>query len=89
MPRFVVLEHRWGGVHWDLMLEDGPALRTWSLDAPPGLDAPILARERPPHRPLYLDHEGPVGGDRGHVRRVAAGDLRGRPAGPTPRSSPR
>ncbi len=29
--RFVILEHQWNGVHWDLMLEQGGVLRTWAL----------------------------------------------------------
>ncbi len=29
----------------------------------------------PDHRREYLDYEGPVSGDRGHVRRVAAGSF--------------
>ena len=33
MPRFVVLEHTWNGVHWDFMLEAGEVLRTWAIDA--------------------------------------------------------
>lgn len=73
MPRFVLLEHRWDGVHWDLMLERGGALRTWALDAPvaPHLDIP--ARSLPDHRLAYLDYEGPVSRDRGSVRRIADG----------------
>ncbi len=34
MPRFVLLEHAWNGVHWDFMLEAGESLRTWAIDAP-------------------------------------------------------
>lgn len=73
MPRFAVLEHHWRGIHWDLLLENGPALRTWSVDAPiePGREQP--ARARPDHRMIYLEYEGPISGDRGHVRRVAEG----------------
>src|SRR6478672_1315886 len=32
MNRFVVLEHRWQGVHWDLMFERGDVLCTWAID---------------------------------------------------------
>ena len=39
MPRFVLLEHRWNGVHWDFMLEAGDVLRTWAIDAPVVADA--------------------------------------------------
>lgn len=38
---------------------------------------PVIRRTRvtrlPDHRRAYLDHEGPVGGDRGSVVRVASG----------------
>jgi hypothetical protein len=51
MPRFVVLEHRWNGVHWDFMLERGGVLRTWAVDAP------IVAGEEVPARSL-ADHGG-------------------------------
>ena len=74
MPRFVLLEHRWDGVHWDLMLEVGDALRTWALDAPavePGVTLP--ARALPDHRLIYLEYEGEVSGGRGVVRRVDRG----------------
>jgi hypothetical protein len=75
MPRFVVLEHTWNGVHWDLMLEVGDRLRTWAIDAPiePGVDLP--ARDLADHRRAYLDYEGPVSGNRGSVRRVDRGEF--------------
>jgi hypothetical protein len=71
--RFVVLEHRWNGVHWDVMLETGGHLRTWAVDAPivPGQELP--ARSLPDHRLAYLTYEGPISGDRGQVRRIDAG----------------
>jgi DNA polymerase Ligase (LigD) len=74
MPRFVVLEHTWNGVHWDLMLERGLALRTWAVDAPiePGREQ--TARSLADHRLAYLAYEGPVSGDRGEVRRWDEGD---------------
>jgi hypothetical protein len=76
MPRFVLLEHCWNGVHWDLMLEsaDGRALHTWAIDAPvvPGRDLP--ARPLADHRTAYLDYEGEVSGGRGVVRRVDRGE---------------
>ena len=45
MPRFVLLEHVWNGVHWDLMLEHGDVLRTWAIDSPivAGIDLPARA----------------------------------------------
>ena len=73
LERFVVLEHDWDGVHWDLMLERGEILRTWAVDAPivPGVELP--ARALADHRRLYLEYEGPISGARGTVRRVDEG----------------
>lgn len=73
MPRFVLLEHTWDGVHWDLMLEHGTVLRTWALAAPPTAGTDLPARALPDHRPHYLEYQGPVAGNRGTVRRVDAG----------------
>jgi len=74
MPRFVLLEHDWGVVHWDFMLESGEGLRTWAIDRPiePGVDLP--ARALGDHRPFYLDYEGEVSGSRGRVRRLDRGN---------------
>ena len=73
MPRFVLLEHRWDGLHWDFMLEDGDVLRTWAIDAPIVAGADLPARALPDHRRLYLDYQGEVSGNRGSVRRVDEG----------------
>ena len=71
--RFAVLEHCWNGVHWDFLVEDGEALRTWAIDAPivAGVDLP--ARALAAHRRVYLAYEGPIQGGRGDVRRWDAG----------------
>ena len=74
--RFVVLEHEWNGVHWDFMFEAGNGLRTWSLPSRPVPGTELTARALADHRLAYLDYEGPVSGDRGSVRRVAAGTYR-------------
>ncbi len=73
MPAFVILEHRWNGVHWDFMLEVGEVLRTWAIDSPivPGFDIP--ARSLPDHRRTYLDYEGEISSGRGTVQRVDRG----------------
>jgi hypothetical protein len=73
MPRFVVLEHDHPSLHWDLMLETGPVLRSWRLAAPPQPGAAIPASPSFGHRLLYLDYEGPVSGNRGRVVRWDAG----------------
>ena len=69
--RFVVLEHRWGGVHWDFMVEIAPgaALRTWAVDAEPTAGRDLPARALGDHRRDYLTREGEVSGGRGTVRR--------------------
>jgi hypothetical protein len=74
--RFVVLRHE--GVpepHFDLMIEAEPggALITWRV-----ADWPITREVRltrlADHRRAYLEYEGAVSGDRGYVKRVAAGE---------------
>lgn len=69
MRRFAILEHRWEGVHWDFLVEDGPALRTWAIDSPIVEDADLPARALPAHRRVYLEYEGEISGGRGVVRR--------------------
>ncbi len=69
MPRFVILEHDHPTLHWDLMLEAGPALRTWRLEAPPRDGETISATALFDHRLVYLDYEGPISGGRGRVTR--------------------
>ncbi|HUU43910.1 MAG TPA: DNA polymerase ligase N-terminal domain-containing protein [Planctomycetota bacterium] len=72
MPRFVVLEHtRDSGSHFDLMLEEGGALLTWSFEGFPatGMSCRCLFD----HRLRYLDYEGDIGGGRGTVKRVDSG----------------
>lgn len=71
--RFVLLEHRWDGVHWDFMLESDGGLRTWAIDAPIAPGRILPARALDDHRSIYLDYEGPVSGGRGTVLRVDRG----------------
>ena len=73
--RYVVLHHEGVAVpHYDLMFEREPggALTTYRSPA-----WPITVRTRieplEDHRREYLEFEGPVSGDRGHVRRVLGG----------------
>ena len=72
MPRFVVLLHQLPAnharaTHWDFMLEEHGTLRTWALARSPRRGIQIEAIQLPHHRLDYLDYEGPVSGDRGHV----------------------
>ena len=81
MPRFVILRHETPagyerGLHWDLMLEAGEALRTWALAAEPAWGDPIEGDALPDHRLAYLDFEGEVSGGRGVVSRWDGGAFR-------------
>jgi hypothetical protein len=76
LHRFVILYHQSpAGEHWDMMLETGSVLTTWSI--PPqsltGLPFTCLAVRLPDHRKHYLDYEGEITGDRGTVSRIDAG----------------
>jgi hypothetical protein len=80
MPRFAVLEHVGApddpaGRHFDLLLENGAACRTWRLLSLPTADGhAVVAMELPPHRLVWLDRlEGEVSGGRGFARQVDAG----------------
>jgi hypothetical protein len=96
MPRFVILEHVNApddplGRHYDLLLEQGPACRTWRLAALPVCGgAAVAAVEAPPHRLAWLDHDaGAVSGGRGFARRIDGGAYEPElsPAGATSRAT--
>lgn len=73
MARFAILRHDSPrGVHFDLLLEMGSALKTWALPQPPGPDE-MVCEALPDHRSVYLDYEGPVSDDRGSVDRWDGG----------------
>lgn len=79
--RFVVLRHQDAdGVHFDLMLEIGAdsPLATWKfIDAPEtAVNGPLTGRRIGDHRRIYLDYEGPISGNRGHVTRHDRGTYR-------------
>ena len=73
MPRYVILEHDQPFRHWDLLLEAGQVLRSWRLAAPPQAGEPVEALALFDHRLMYLDYQGPIGGNRGQVTRWDAG----------------
>jgi len=76
MPlHYVILHHH--GIdlpHCDALFEtaEGSPLAGWRLDRWPPADRD-RATPLPDHRRIYLDYEGPISGNRGHVRRIAAG----------------
>ncbi|MDA0660223.1 MAG: hypothetical protein O2931_08765 [Planctomycetota bacterium] len=61
--------------HWDLFLEaqDG-ALWTWALSDAWGTATRFLGIRLPDHRPIYLDYDGAISGERGTVERIATGE---------------
>lgn len=67
MPRFVILTHDWPTIHWDFLVEAGPALRAWRLLSEPTAGEEVRAEPNADHRLFYLDYEGPVSGSRGCV----------------------
>jgi hypothetical protein len=76
MRRYVILEHDHPVLHWDLMLEAGDVLRTWRLAAAPQPGRPVAAEPIGDHRPIYLEYQGQVSGNRGTVRRWDRGEYR-------------
>ncbi|HYV34210.1 MAG TPA: DNA polymerase ligase N-terminal domain-containing protein [Gemmataceae bacterium] len=75
MSRYVILQHDHPFLHWDFMLEAGPALRTWRLASPPSVGVVIEATAIGDHRIAYLDYEGPLTGNRGAVVRWDFGEF--------------
>lgn len=79
MSRFVVLFHETPtgharSSHYDLMLEQGGVLWTWSLDQLPTPDHTVAAEKLADHRLTYLDYEGEISRGRGTVTRIDTGD---------------
>lgn len=79
MPRFAILEHDWPTRHWDLLLEQGSALKSWRLLTEPQPGHTCPAEPNADHRLLYLDYEGEVSGNRGRVQRWDHGDYTNEP----------
>ena len=82
MPRYVILYHQQSSpkadlTHWDLMLENDGTLRTWQIHQQPIADQQLPATPLPDHRLDYLQYEGPVSGDRGHVSQWDSGTFEG------------
>jgi hypothetical protein len=79
MARFTVLQHfvppnSQREDHFDLLLEDSETLITWEFpDWPPIHSLPVC--RLPDHRKEYLDFEGELSGNRGHVTRVDQGSI--------------
>ncbi len=74
--------------HWDLMIESGPVLWTWELLQLPLANTPQIVRRLPDHRKQYLDFEGPISGNRGHVRRCDSGPFQVVQADPAEENAP-
>lgn len=81
--RFVLLRHDVGPCfdrttesHLDWMFATGDALATWSTELITDLESTftITCQKLADHRLIYLDREGDLGGGRGCVQRVVAGE---------------
>jgi len=79
MLRFVVQQHFRNAEDWhyDLMLECGDALVTFSSGAAPddGASLPTLVRQLPSHRLAYLEYEGEISGGRGWCKMYDGGPM--------------
>ena len=83
MPAFVLLEHTQPNhTHWDLMFAPAQSsetpdakLITFQIPIDPDLwsEKPLSCEKIADHRPIYLTYEGPLTGNRGHVRRIDHG----------------
>lgn len=73
--RYVILHHT--GVaspHFDFMFEMEPEADLTTFRCPIWPPSPgEIWEELPEHRRAYLEYEGPVSNNRGHVRRIDAG----------------
>jgi hypothetical protein len=78
---FVIQFHsRKEGDHFDLMIEEGAALATFSLSCRPdelAAGAAITATHLADHRREYLQYEGEISGGRGSVEIVDRGTCTG------------
>jgi hypothetical protein len=81
--RFVVLRHDVGPcfertreVHLDWMFATGDTLGTWSTELITDFENSVAKRclKLADHRLVYLDREGDLGGGRGSVQRMLAGE---------------
>jgi len=82
MSGYVILYHQQRTpsadlTHWDLMLEKDGTLRTWKIYQEPEADQQLPAKLLPDHRIAYLQYEGPISGDRGHVSQWDQGTFKG------------
>lgn len=78
MPHFVILYHQTPPgydkpSHFDLMLEDGDVLKTFTLWEFPSVEEVACCEPDFDHRIAYLDYEGPVSRNRGEVTQADAG----------------
>ena len=90
MHRSTVLLHTLpnGESHFDWLIDQPTIscehrLLSWRCELnPSAIDHPAKApllhftgEQLPDHRAIYLEYEGPISGNRGHVQRIAQGDV--------------
>jgi len=72
--KFVILKHQGhGDLHYDLMLEGGEKLVTWSCLQNPLTHPATQCKRIADHRKTYLTCEGPISQNRGVVQRIESG----------------
>lgn len=84
--RFAILHHTGSATqasHYDLLFQtaegagdDDRVLESYSTlkDEFPGCSGPVRVKAIAPHRRIYLQYEGPLGGARGEVTRADGGE---------------
>lgn len=81
--RYVLLRHDTSETefHWDFLFEEATALRTYSVSRQVVEQAMKqggfheIVPQRPDHRMIYLQYEGPISNQRGCVHRIDAGEF--------------
>ena len=80
LRRWVILEHRVSkdiitGRHFDLLLEEKNACRSWRMETIPFCDGPaVTVIPLDPHKLYWLEvNESAVSGDRGWAKRIDGG----------------
>ena len=78
--RFVIHHHSHQNSHYDLMIEKHNSLVTWQIKEKDLIDILegriISVRKIQNHRTEYLEYEGPITCDRGHVKIFDTGEYK-------------
>lgn len=76
---FVILEHDWPMLHWDMLIDLDACqerVATWAINhLPKDFAYSGQAIKLTDHRRIYLNYEGPISGNRGKVERIYSGSF--------------